>query len=630
MEDQKQHVVDTLKQATNILVTVKTNPNLDQLSACIALTLLLNGLGKHATAVFSGEVPSVLEFLEPQKTIQTNTDSLQDFIISLDKAKADKLRYKVEDTVVKIFITPYRTSLTEKDLEFGQGDFNVDVVVALGVHSQDDIDQAITAHGRILHDATVVSINTEPGVAEDLGSINWINGDVSSLSELIANTSDDMLEGKTELFDNQIATALLTGIVAETERFGNAKTKPATMQTAAKLLQAGANQELVANKLAAPQPAHVAAQPEAENLPNDKPDDRAGDPPAPEAPSSDTPAGDHTNDDGSLSISHQGQPTEPEADAVIKDVHDSQISQAPEISSPLAAAADPQDAPLQSYDMNQISVPASIPTAPSEAPQGIIPPVEPPPMDTPSVGTDQSAEEQAVLDMLKQNQAIDQERLTIQPLRDQNGFLGEPPLHEKKINPTGTNGKPVDDSLDPTKFAVTPPSMGGTLTAAHESAHLEPSGDPLTATAQPEPQATLRHDAPVLTPSVATDQGEVPPVVDAGEPADTSGKTLAELEVEMHSPHASQPAAASDSGPGSQAAHDALQAALAVHDAEGPQAAVANAQHLDQPAGGSLDMPLPVMPPPMPDYATAGSVPPVTKPDQAPPPAPPPFPSPAS
>ena len=314
MEDQKQQVVDALKQATNILVTVKSNPNLDQLSACIALTLMLNGLGKHATAVFSGTVPSVLEFLEPEKTIQTNTDSLQDFIISLDKAKADKLRYKVEDTVVKIFITPYRTSLSEKDLEFGQGDFNVDVVVALGVHSQDDVDQAITAHGRILHDATVVSVNTEPGVADDLGSLNWINADVSSLSELIANTSDELLEGKTELFDNQVATALLTGIVAETERFGNAKTKPATMQTAAKLLQAGANQELVAQKLADDQPAAAAVVEAA-------PSTDAG-PSAESTDHEDTPTNDdtgapdaHTNADGSLSITHQGgDPSPSQAD----------------------------------------------------------------------------------------------------------------------------------------------------------------------------------------------------------------------------------------------------------------------------------------------------------------------------
>src|SRR5262245_18949286 len=138
--DQKQQIVDRLKQANNILVTVSTNPSVDQLASCIGLTLALNKMGKHATAVFSGEVPSTIEFLQPEKTLEANTDSLRDFIISLDKTKDDKLRYKVEDKVVKIFITPYKTSITDRDLEFSQGDFNVDVVVALGVHNQVDLD----------------------------------------------------------------------------------------------------------------------------------------------------------------------------------------------------------------------------------------------------------------------------------------------------------------------------------------------------------------------------------------------------------------------------------------------------------------------------------------------------------
>src|ERR1700741_2361097 len=118
MNPQKQEILTKIKGANNILVTVSANPSVDQLAACIGLTLMLNKLGKHATAVFSGKVPSTIEFLQPEKTIETNTDSLRDFIISLDKAKADKLRYKVEDQFVRIFITPYRTSLSEKDLKF--------------------------------------------------------------------------------------------------------------------------------------------------------------------------------------------------------------------------------------------------------------------------------------------------------------------------------------------------------------------------------------------------------------------------------------------------------------------------------------------------------------------------------
>lgn len=288
----KQQVADRIKQATNILVTVNANPSVDQLAACIGLTLLLNKLDKHATAVFSGKVPSIIEFLQPEKTIEKNTDSLRDFIISLDKAKADKLRYKVEDQFVRIYITPYKTSLSDKDLEFSQGDFNVEVVIALGVTDQKQLDAAITAHGRILHDATVISVNAGNGKANNIGQINWQDAAASSLSEMLVSISETF---GSNLLDGQMATAFLTGIVSETGRFSNAKTSPKIMTMSAQLMAAGANQQLIASKLEppdAPQPAKLPTSPE-------PPKDSS---PKPAAPSKQAP---RSKQDGTLDVSHK-------------------------------------------------------------------------------------------------------------------------------------------------------------------------------------------------------------------------------------------------------------------------------------------------------------------------------------
>jgi len=274
MDDAKQQVVDRLKQASNILVTVRTNPTADLLSACIGMTLALDKLDKHAAAVFSGQIPSTIEFLKPQDTLEPTPDSLRDFIIALDKSKADKLRYKVEDKVVRIFITPYRTSITQGDLQFSQGDFNVDVVVALGAHEQHDLDEAITVHGRILHDATVISINNTPN--GNLGAVSWQDTAASSISEMVTEVVEQL--GQT-LLDGQIATALLTGIVAETGRFSNDKTTPKTMDVAGDLMAAGANQQLVASQL-------------------------QGDVPTLTAPANPQPDGTHESDDGTLEVGH--------------------------------------------------------------------------------------------------------------------------------------------------------------------------------------------------------------------------------------------------------------------------------------------------------------------------------------
>jgi hypothetical protein len=242
----KQLIVERVRQSTNILVAVSANPTVDALAAALALALMLNKMDKHATAVFSGAMPPAMEFLNPGKTFESSVDSLRDFIISLDKEKADRLRYKVEDDVVRIFITPYRTTITEKDLQFSQGDFNVDLILALGVEKRDDLDKAIIAHGRILHDATVMTINAN-NQQSSLGSIDWHESNVSSLCEMLVSMSESFQQPG--LLDQQIATAMLTGIVAATDRFSNEHTTPRIMTMAAQLMAAGANQQLIANNL---------------------------------------------------------------------------------------------------------------------------------------------------------------------------------------------------------------------------------------------------------------------------------------------------------------------------------------------------------------------------------------------
>jgi hypothetical protein len=243
----KQQIVEKIKSSSNILVTVSKDPSVDELSAALGLTVLLNKLDKHVTAIFSGAFPPAITFLDPDKVFENTADSLRDFIIALDKEKADHLRYKVDGDVVKIFITPYRTTINEQDLVFSQGDFNVELVLALGVVDQEHLDTALAANGQMLHDVTIATFSAGEQ-ASHLGSIDWRDQSTSSLSEMVANIGELLKTDKT-LLDKQIATALLTGIVSATERFSNPLTSSRVMAMAAQLMAAGADQQLIAAKL---------------------------------------------------------------------------------------------------------------------------------------------------------------------------------------------------------------------------------------------------------------------------------------------------------------------------------------------------------------------------------------------
>lgn len=242
-----QKIVDKIKGSENILIAVSRDPSVDEIAAAVGLTLFLDGMQKHATAIYSGRTPDELAFLQPGETFEKTTDSLQDFIISLNKDKADHLRYKLEGDFVKVFITPYKTKITEEDLTFSHGDYNVDFVIAINVASVANLDEALREHGRIMHDASAVNITTgEPG---RFGEIEWSNPVASSLCEMITDLVFALQGSDEKPLDRDVATALLTGIVAATDRFSNNRTNPDTLGIASKLMSMGADQQLITSNI---------------------------------------------------------------------------------------------------------------------------------------------------------------------------------------------------------------------------------------------------------------------------------------------------------------------------------------------------------------------------------------------
>ena len=291
---EKNNVVEQIREkiaeAENILVALSRDPSVDEMAGAIGLTMALDKMGKHATAIYSGETPNALEFLEPEKTFEADTNSLQDFIIALNKEKADHLRYKIEGDYVRVYITPYKTEISEKDLEFSHGDFNVDLVIALDIDDVSNLDAALSEYGRIMHDATAVNITT--GVAGNFAETEWSDPEKSSVCEMLVELlngiksgrkGEDEDDAKAEAsgapgadisgagvkMTKEVATALLTGIVAETDRFSNNRTMPETMNVAAELMKAGADQKLIADNI------ELGEEKKAEPEPEQKPEEPA-------------------------------------------------------------------------------------------------------------------------------------------------------------------------------------------------------------------------------------------------------------------------------------------------------------------------------------------------------------------
>ena len=237
-------VVEKIKASENILIALSKNPNIDEISAALGLAMILDTMRKHVTAIFSGQVPNVLQFLKPEETFEKTTNSLQDFIIALSKDKVDHISYKIEGDFVKVYVTPYKATIGQSDLSMSHGDYNVDLVICFNVISGDEIDPALSEYGRIMHDATAINLTVDtPGRFAEL---EWQDSNVSSISEMVVGLADKLGLAS---FSEQVATALLTGIVASTDHFSNPRTSSNTMSIASKLMSFGANQQLISSQI---------------------------------------------------------------------------------------------------------------------------------------------------------------------------------------------------------------------------------------------------------------------------------------------------------------------------------------------------------------------------------------------
>ena len=381
-------VVEKIKASENILIALSKNPNIDEISAALGLAMILDTMRKHVTAIFSGQVPNVLQFLKPEETFEKTTNSLQDFIIALSKDKVDHISYKIEGDFVKVYVTPYKATIGQSDLSMSHGDYNVDLVICFNVISGDEIDPALSEYGRIMHDATAINLTVDtPGRFAEL---EWQDSNVSSISEMIVGLADKLGLAS---FSEQVATALLTGIVASTDHFSNPRTSSNTMSIASKLMSFGANQQLISSQIMekiktpaetqasneaqvsngvqaleavqAPETSIIATAPAVPITPAVTVDSA----PVESVPVSDSPL-DYIEIEPNLNQTLDGQPLEPQSAPVPQSL-EPQISPAPQSQEPQPVS---QSAPVpQSFESQPTPAPQTIESQSAPIPQSLEP-----------------------------------------------------------------------------------------------------------------------------------------------------------------------------------------------------------------------------------------------------------------
>ena len=272
-QNQAARVIRALSAGKQIVITVSRKPSIDQMVAAIGLASLINkqstpnrATGKSGTEIqvktqleplaldakpdnratrnavvaFAGQVHPKIGFLQTDKIITKTVDNYRELVIAIDKNKADKLRYSLDKKMARVHISPFLSNqegLSTKDLEIGSGDFNIDVLVAIGVNGASDLEPMIGDHIEMLKNCQTITMmssqstpsqifgaegakdKTEKSATKSTGDrkfkyepINWCQPQACCLSEMIFNLAKEM---RFEI-DETVATIILTGFLSAT------------------------------------------------------------------------------------------------------------------------------------------------------------------------------------------------------------------------------------------------------------------------------------------------------------------------------------------------------------------------------------------------------------------------------
>ncbi len=233
-----------IEKSQKILLVAHAKMDGDTLSAAIAMHKILQKMGKKTVVACADAVPEVFSFLPDTGVLEREISSGNDFVIALDcsRTQAQKLRWKIEENQLKIFITPFGGTFNEDDVSFSeQSDF--DLIISIDAADKQQLGSIFEENTELFARVPLLVFDhhaSNPG----FGTVNVINTKAASTTEVIFHFLPVLFGDQwRKKIDTDISTLLLTGIITDTGSFQNPNTTPRSLEVAADLVEMGARQQ---------------------------------------------------------------------------------------------------------------------------------------------------------------------------------------------------------------------------------------------------------------------------------------------------------------------------------------------------------------------------------------------------
>jgi len=248
MLTQEQQIFEQIKKANNILITFKQSWSGDAVASSLAMFLFLKKLGKTVEiAAEKMDLSKLYSFLPGCSEIKFELNNLRKFVISLDisNTKVSQIKYQKEDNKLNFIISPKDGWFTEDDIATDTSGFKYDLIITVGTPDLESLGKIYDNDTEFFYRTPIINLDHSAG-NEAFGQINFIELTAVSTSEIIFSLFESYSR---ELIDEDIATCLLAGMIAETKSFKTNNVTPRALLTASRLMSLGARREEIVNHL---------------------------------------------------------------------------------------------------------------------------------------------------------------------------------------------------------------------------------------------------------------------------------------------------------------------------------------------------------------------------------------------
>lgn len=248
MLTQEQQIFEQIKKATNILVTFKKTWSGDSVASALAFFLFLKKLDKNVKIVAEQfDQKQLYSFLPGYTEIKNTLDNLRKFIISLDitNTKVNQIKYQQEENKLNFIISPKDGFFTPDDIESHSSGFKYDLIIIVDSPDLESLGKIYDNDTEFFYQIPIINIDHK-STNESFGQINLIELTAVSTSEILFSLFEKFSH---DLIDENIATCLLTGIIAETKSFKTSNITPHSLFISSQLVSMGGRREEIVNQL---------------------------------------------------------------------------------------------------------------------------------------------------------------------------------------------------------------------------------------------------------------------------------------------------------------------------------------------------------------------------------------------